>query len=225
MSKRASSRAVPRTSQVPKDGIVALVLAAGTSSRFGRPKPLARLGDRPLLARCLDSLRASRVRAIVVVLGTDADRIRHEVPLEGTQVVVNPDPSEGMSSSIRAGLRAAPPDALGFLVVLGDQPLLTPVTIDALVGRHGAKGARAVVPTYRGMRGNPVLLDRSLAPDMEAVRGDVGCRSVLAAHASEVVELPVDDPGILLDVDTPRDLERLDEALRAGTPLERLLPR
>ena len=72
------------------------------------------------------------------------------------------------------------------------------------------------------MRGNPVLLDRSLSAQMESLRGDVGCRGLVAAHAAEVVEVPVDDPGILIDVDTADDLRRVEAALREGTPLSRL---
>ncbi len=223
MPNRTSSRAIPRTPPMPRGGVAAVVLAAGTSSRMGRPKALLRLADKPLLAHVLDSLRASGLTEIVVVLGADADRIREEVPLEGARVVLNPDYAEGMSSSIRAGVRAASPMAEAFLIVLGDQPLLSATTIDALVARRRDTHPRALVPTFRGMRGNPVMLDRSLLPEIEAVRGDVGCRGVLADHADEVVEVAVDDPGILLDVDTPRDLEVLAAALRQGTPLERLV--
>ncbi len=192
---------------------------------MGQTKPLMPLMDKPLLTHVLDAVRASTVREIVVVLGADSDRIQRAVRLDGTRVVVHADYRAGMSSSIRAGVRAASPLAEAFLIVLGDQPLVAPATIDALVARHREAHARAVVPTFRGTRGNPVLLDRTLAREIEAVRGDVGCRGVLKAHADEVVELPVDDPGILLDVDTPRDLQALDTALRQGTPLDRLVAR
>ncbi len=192
---------------------------------MGRSKPLVRLGDKPLLAHTLDALRASSVGDIIVVLGSEAGRIRRGVPLEGTRVVVNEDHADGMSSSVRAGLMVAVPASRAFLIVLGDQPLVTTKTIDALVERHHAVQARVVIPTFRGTRGNPVLLDRSLAPEMATVRGDVGCRGVVAAHAAEVVEVPVDDPGILIDVDTVQDLRVLEAALRERTPLDRLIRR
>ncbi len=224
MPTRTSSRVVPTTPPVPRGEVTAILLAAGFSSRMGRPKPLSRLGDKPLLAHSLDTLRATPVREIIVVLGSDAESIRRVVPLDGTRVILNPGFAEGMSSSIRAGLQAASERAEAFLIVLGDQPLVTAATITGLIARYQTTRGLAIVPTFRGRRGNPVLFDRSLLPEMQAIRGDIGCRAVLSAHTAEVVEFPVDDPGILLDVDTPQDLEALDAALRAGTPLERLLP-
>ena len=200
----------------------AIVLAAGLSSRMGTPKPLLPLRGKPLLAHGLDALRGGGLREIVVVLGAGADRIRRGVSLAGTKGVVNPEYEEGMSSSIRAGLRAASPDAGAYLIVLGDQPLVTPATIRAIVARWEETGSRIAVPTYEGVRGNPVLLDRSLSAQMESLRGDVGCRGLVAAHAAEVVEVPVDDPGILIDVDTADDLRRVEAALREGTPFSRL---
>lgn len=223
VANRTLSRPIPRPPPAPEGGVVAVVLAAGSSARMGRPKPLVRLAGTPLLAHALQSLRGSTVRDIVVVLGSSAEEVRRDVPLEGTRVIVNERYSDGMSSSIRAGLEAAPDRAEAFLIVLGDQPLVSSATIDALVRRRRVEHARIVVPSFRGTRGNPVLFDRSLAPEIEDVRGDVGCRSVVADHASEVVEVPVEDPGILLDVDTPGDLEALERAMRDGTPLERLV--
>lgn len=215
---------LPRTPRAtPRGGVCAIVLAAGTSSRMGEPKPLARVAGRPLLAHVLDALRESRVDEIVAVLGAESERIRRGVSLEGARVVVNPEYVEGMSASVRAGIRAAGPDAGAFLIVLGDQPLVKPSTYDAIVGRWARTGARVVVPVYRRVRGNPVLLHRSLAEEIEHVTGDVGCREIVAAHADEVVEVAVDDPGVLIDIDTPDDLRRLAAALERGTPLDSLV--
>ena len=204
-------------------GVTALVLAAGLSSRMGRPKPLLRLAGKPLLVHVLDALRASDVRETIVVLGAEAERVRREIPLEGIRVVLNADFAEGMSASIRAGLQAVSPHADGLLIVLGDQPLVTPATINALVARQEATGAPILVPTYAGVRGNPVLIHRSLSPEVEAITGDMGCRGVVAGHAAEVLEVAVDDPGILVDVDTPEEFDRVEASLREGTPLARLV--
>lgn len=210
-------------SSARRGGVTAILLAAGLSSRMGAPKPLLRIRGKPVLARVLDALRASDLREVVVVLGAEADRVRRDVPLEGTRVVLNPDYARGMSTSIRAGLRAASPEAEAYLIVLGDQPLVSPSTVHALVARQETTGARILVPTYAGVRGNPVLLDRSLSAEIESIRGDVGCRGIVASHEGEVVEVPVDDPGILVDADTPEDVRRIEAALREGTPLARLV--
>lgn len=223
MAKRTSSRVVPRPPPPPRGGVAAIVLAAGSSSRMGQPKALLPLLGKPLLVHSLDTLRASPVDEIVLVVGAEANRIRGAVTLEKIRVIVNSEYASGMSSSIRAGCRAVSPSAGAFLIVLADQPLVAVATVDALVSRYRVARPRILVPTYRGVRGNPVLLDRSLSQEIEAVRGDIGCRGVVAAHAAEVLEVPVDDPGILLDVDTPEDLEAMEKALGEGTPLERLI--
>lgn len=206
-------------------GVSAIVLAAGQSSRMGEPKPLLPLRGKPLLVHVLDALRASEVGEIVVVLGAESDRVRREIPMEGARVVVNPAYQDGMSSSIRAGLRTAATAAAGFLIVLGDQPLLTAATVDALVDRQEATGARILVPTFEGVRGNPVLFHRALHAEIDAVTGDVGCRGVIARHQAEVLEVPVDDPGILVDIDTPEDAKRVEDALARGRGLDALVDR
>lgn len=199
--------------------IAAIVLAAGISSRMGESKPLLRLDGRALLERVLDAVRGSQVRDIVVVLGAAAERVREEVPLNGTTVVVNDAYEMGMSTSIRAGLRAAHPEAEGFLVVLGDEPFVSPRTIDALTDARREADGRILIPTYRGVRGNPVLIDASLREEMDRITGDQGCRAIFGHHEEDIREVPVDDPGILIDLDTPEDLARVREALDQGTDL------
>jgi molybdenum cofactor cytidylyltransferase len=194
--------------------IAAVVLAAGSSSRMGEPKSLLTLGDRPLLGHVLDHLRVSRVRGVVLVLGGSAARIRRELPLEGVKVVENPAYRDGMSSSLRAGIAALDPAAEAFFVVLGDEPFVRPETFDALIAARAESGFRIVLPTYRGVRGNPVLLDRSLSAEADSLTGDRGCRALHERHPSETLEVSVDDPGVLIDLDTPEEVERARELLR-----------
>ena len=178
----------------------AIVLAAGTSSRFGSPKQLALLKGKPVLQHVLDHLHASRIDDVVVVLGAHADEIRQSISLR-ERVIVNPAHAEGMSTSIHAGIRALDPRTRAALFVLADQPFVQPPTIDAILG---AFAKDAVVPRYRGQRGNPVLVGAHLFPDLLQLRGDSGFRSILPRY--EVTEIDVDDPGIVRDIDTPDDL-------------------
>ena len=164
---------------------------------MGRPKPLVPLAGRPLLEHVLSSVRRSRVGHIVVVLGLEADRIRREVDLDGAKIVVNEDYALGMSSSIRAGLRVAHPNSKAFLVVLGDQPLVSPSTLDSLIDRWSGSAAKICIPTYRGARGNPVLVDRSLSKAMEAISGDLGCRAIFHDYPDEILEIPVDRKSVV----------------------------
>ncbi|HXQ78926.1 MAG TPA: NTP transferase domain-containing protein [Thermoplasmata archaeon] len=203
--------------------ISAIVLAAGSSSRMGEPKPLVALGGRALLSHVLETLRGSRVEGIVLVLGDSASRVRHELPLEGVTVVENPSYWEGMSSSLRKGIAALDPAAEAFFVVLGDEPFVRSETFDALIAAREASASRIILPTYGGVRGNPVLLDRSLSAEADRLTGDRGCRALHERHPTETREVPVDDPGVLIDLDTPEEVERARETLREGRPLSALV--
>lgn len=194
-------------------GFTALILSAGTSTRMGRPKPLVPVLGQPLLARVLETVRSVHPFETVVVLGADAERVRKGVDLSGTTVVVNPEFGEGMGSSLRRGAAAAAPSKGPVLILLGDQPFVSPATLRALVERHAAGTAKILVPTFEGVRGNPVLLDRAVLPELGDVRGDIGCRAIFPGHTADLVEVPVKDPGVLIDVDTPEELDRLEQAL------------
>lgn len=200
-----------------------MVLAAGSSTRMGQPKLLLPLAGRPILARTLDALRQTDVDEILLVLGADADRVRREIPLSGVRAILNPEAAKGMSTSLRAGVRAAASSSDAFLIVLGDQPLVSPASVNVMLARWKATAARILVPTFRGMRGNPVLLHRSLSAEMAAITGDVGCRSVIRAHDSEVLEVPVDDPGVLIDLDTSEEVAQAEALLARGAPLDALV--
>ncbi len=189
---------------------------------MGRPKALVSLVGRPLLAHVLSTVRRSRASEIVIVLGHEADRIRREVVLDGAKVVVNPRFAEGMSSSIREGLRAVAASSRGFLIVLGDQPMVATATMDALIDRWSATGGKIVIPTFHGTRGNPVLLDRSLSSAVETIMGDLGCRAIFPDHEGEILEVAVEDPGILIDVDTEEQVARVQGALKRGESMESL---
>ncbi|HXH41672.1 MAG TPA: NTP transferase domain-containing protein [Thermoanaerobaculia bacterium] len=185
--------------------ISAIVLAAGQATRFGRCKQLVTVGGKALLDRALGNLRASKIDDIVVVLGAHAEEIRGQISFDGVRVVMNPDYAEGMSTSIQAGLRALPESAEAAMIVLGDQPFVTPRTLDLLVDEFVRARPKAIVPTYDGARGNPVIVSRALFGEMMNIRGDVGCRAVFGGH--DVMTLPVDDRGVTMDIDTMEDLE------------------
>jgi len=185
--------------------IEAVVLAAGESTRLGRPKPLLPLGDETLLERCLSTLRRTRVTGIVVVLGHEADAIRASVPLESATVIVNDRYADGVSASIQAGIRAVPGPAQGALFVPVDQPFLTASLVDRILQAHEDSGRRIVVPTSGGSRGTPVLIDRALFGEADGLLGDVGFRAIFPRHEDDIEEVRVDEPAELLDIDTEED--------------------
>ncbi len=189
---------------------------------MGEPKPLVNLDGEPLLSRVLKAIAGSRVGETVVVLGAAAEQVRAGVRLNGARTVENPRFLEGMSSSLRAGVAALAPDSEAFFVVLGDQPFVRSDTYDALIAARERTHARIVLPVFAGVRGNPVLIDRSVAGEVDELVGDRGCRALRLRHPEETVEVPVDDPGVVIDLDTPEDFRRVREALDTGAPMERI---
>jgi molybdenum cofactor cytidylyltransferase len=188
--------------------VAAVVLAAGSSTRLGQPKQLAPIAGRPALAYTLDALRSSRVDRIVLVLGHNADEIAAALDLTGISIVRNEAYAEGQSTSVRAGINALGDDVVAALMVVGDQPLLSPAVIDAIVRVHEQTGGPFIVPVYEGEWGNPVLLARATWPLLENLKGDTGARPILRKHMDMVLEVPV--PGPLLDdIDTPDDYIRI----------------
>jgi len=207
----------------------AIILAAGTSTRMGTAKQLLRLDDRPLLQHVLDNVRASEVEEIVLVLGSSAESIQREIDAHNVCVVLNESYQQGMGTSLKAGLAAVGPEAQAALIVLADQPFVRPATLDKLIAEHRSSGAQIAIPTYRGFRGNPVLLDRSVFPEVMALGGDICCRAIFGDHPRGIVKVPVDDAGILLDIDRREDFEALrrpgdraqrEEALLEATDLQ-----
>lgn len=178
------------------------------------------LGTEPILAHVLRSVGGSLVGETVLVLGYAADRVRPAVSLNGVRVVENPRFAEGMSGSLRAGVAALSPESEAFFVVLGDEPFVRSSTLDALIAARDRTHARIVLPVYQGVRGNPVLIDRSLANEVDELTGDRGCRALRLRHPEESVEVPVDDPGVVIDLDTPEDVARARRAIASGEPLE-----
>ena len=198
--------------------IAALILAAGSSSRMGagRHKLLLPLGDRPVLAHTIEATLASQARPIVVVLGHQIAQVRDQISpyLDHPDVfsIENTDYLQGMSTSLRAGIQAlidrestAGPSAhslVGVLIVLGDQPLMTARILDTLIASKHATGKRILIPFYNGERGNPVLFDASLFPELLEITGDGGARSVIERHRSEMARIELGASMASYDVDT-----------------------
>lgn len=207
--------------QEGQSGVAAVVLAAGMSRRMGTPKQLLRMGSETILERTLNNVRASNVSEIILVLGYAADDVRKTVATQGLKVVINPDYQQGMGTSLRSGLAAISVGATAALIVLADQPGVSSETLNRLIEGHQEHKPQVIIPMYQGFRGNPVLLDRSVFAEVQALKGDIGCRGIFGDHTEDILKLPVDDPGILLDIDSQDDLESLHAA---GRPRETHIP-
>ena len=200
--------------------IAAVVLAAGMSTRMGRPKQTMPLEGEPMLGRVLEVLRQTRVDQTVVVLGPRAGQVQKQVKMTKEKVVINPDPLKGMSESLKLGIRSVEGKADAVLVVLADQPFLMAKTVDRMIEAYHESHALVVVPVYHRQRGNPVLFDRSLYPQIMKIEGDVGAKAVVEENEDKMVAVEVDDEGVLTDLDTPLDYERANASLSRGKRIQ-----
>jgi molybdenum cofactor cytidylyltransferase len=184
--------------------VCGLVLGAGGSKRLGQPKQLLPFGDGTLLGHTLGTARACNFDQLVVPIGGAADEVRERVDLTGAEVVVNYAYGSGCSSSIAAALSAVDPRCEVLVLMLGDQPGVSPATVQALLDGRG--DAPLAVCRYDDGRGHPLAFDRSVFPQLADLHGDKGVWRLLDERADAVVEVPVPGP-IPLDVDTPEDYE------------------
>ncbi|MGH2460119.1 MAG: nucleotidyltransferase family protein [Chloroflexota bacterium] len=186
-----------------------ILLAAGASSRLGQPKQLLAFGGRPLVRHVAEQALASRLAGLTVVVGHHAAEVSAALDGLSAAVVENPSYSLGQSTSLRAGLLDFPADGSAALVLLVDQPFVTPTLIDRLIALYQESMALIVAPRCEGRRGNPVLFDRELIPELLTVVGDTGAREVISRHRDQLVPLELTDDRAFQDIDTWDDYRKL----------------
>ncbi|MBX6375686.1 MAG: molybdopterin-binding/glycosyltransferase family 2 protein [Acetobacteraceae bacterium] len=204
---RAQAPKTPPSATAPRrpHSVAAVVLAAGRSRRMAPLNKLLVTDSRgvPMIARVVDNVLASSARPVIVVTGHERERI--EEALTGRPVIFAhaEDYAEGLSASLKAGLRALPPEAEGVLVCLGDMPLVTAAMIDRLLATFDPEEGRAIVmPTFRGKQGNPMLWSREFVPEMLTITGDVGARHLVGKYKDRVAEVEMASDAVLRDFDT-----------------------
>jgi molybdenum cofactor cytidylyltransferase len=192
--------------------VVGIILAAGASSRMGRPKALLPIGEDTFVTRVCRTLLAAGVDDLVVVAGADRDAVAAAVAASGlpARIVENPHREEGQLSSVLAGLAVADrPGVDAVLVHLVDAPLVRPGTARAVLDAFRRTHAPVVRPAVGGRHGHPVLFGRRVFDDLRRADPSIGAKAVVRAHAEDVADVQVDDEGACQDIDTPEDFERL----------------
>jgi molybdenum cofactor cytidylyltransferase len=191
-------------------GVAAILLAAGRGTRFGEePKLLAQAAGKALVRHAAEAAVHSTADPVIVVTGHRADAVEAELQGLPVQVVHNPLFADGLSTSLKVGFSALPPEARAAIILLGDMPLVKPELIDNLVSGWCESGEpAALVPTLNGKRGNPVVISRDLRDVVEGLTGDVGAGPALRARPG-VVEWPMTDDAVVQDIDTREELGKL----------------
>jgi molybdenum cofactor cytidylyltransferase len=187
-----------------------IVLAAGASSRFGSPKPLARIHSRPLISLLSEQLLKTRLGEIFIILGADAEAIRPCVCNDlRINCVFNENFSRGQTSSFKKGLKAVSADADGVLLLPADVPFVKPETIDMIIETFSKNPFPILVPTYKGQGGHPPAFSKTLFAEFAKLSDEAPLSTIQQIHASEILRLPVSDEGVLLSFNTPQEFEKI----------------
>jgi molybdenum cofactor cytidylyltransferase len=193
--------------------ILALVPAAGMSARMGRNKLLLPFKGKTLIAHAVDTLMASKVDEIIVVLGHEADQVRAVIGKKPVRFVENPDYQQGLRTSVRAGFAAAPVETTAVMIYLADQPLLEAGEVDFLIrafAQAGKANKSIVVPLFCGQRGNPVIVKASYKDSILAIAaGETGCRRVIKQNPDQVWTVEMEMDHVVRDIDTMEAYQRL----------------
>jgi molybdenum cofactor cytidylyltransferase len=185
--------------------IAAIVLAAGKSERMGSPKALLPISGRTFLENILDAISRTSIEETVVVVGHHRKEI--EAAVKMPSVVFNADYEKGMITSLQTGIRALSWDTSGAFLFLVDHPLVESATIEVMIANLAPN--RIVLPTFEGRRGHPVLFSSEVLEEILALPYSEGANIVVRKNPDRIFEVPVNAPGILVDVDTPEQFEKL----------------
>jgi molybdenum cofactor cytidylyltransferase len=188
--------------------LAAVILSGGASSRMGSPKALLAYQGRPFLEHLLTITAHPKISVRRVVLGAHAEPIAKTIALAADEIVINDDWEKGQISSIQAAIRSLPPATAGLLLCLIDHPLISGDLVNDLIEQFYVKRDKIVLPVYRGRRGHPVIFPASLYEELLRASQDKGARAVVWAHAGDVLEVPTNEEGCLLNLNDPETLHR-----------------
>ncbi len=193
--------------------IASVILAAGQSRRMGETnKLLAMVDGKPMVRWAIEAALASAATPVFIVLGHQADLVRQALADVDVTFVDNPEFADGISASVKRGVAALPTGIDGAVVILGDMPKVGGALIDRLVAAYNPVEGRALcIPTWRGKRGNPVLIGKQFFAEVQDLAGDVGARPLISQYPELICEVDMDDDAALVDIDTPEALGALGD--------------
>lgn len=187
--------------------IAGVLLAAGLSLRAGRPKLLLPFGNKALVELAIENLLQVGLNELIVVIGAFKEQIGPTVMRYPVKAIYNPDYTSGMASSLRLGVASVSEKAVGFLIALADMPFVEPWVIKKLLEAF-TKGARIVAPSYRGVRGHPVIFHKCYKEELLALSGDEGAKRIIERHKGELCLIEVEASSVVFDIDTEEDYVR-----------------
>jgi len=193
--------------------ISGILLAAGESRRMGQPKLLLPWGNTTILEKVVDTYLKTQISELIVVVGTNQKSLKAILISKPVIIVENPYYQEGMSTSIRNGVEAASNQAEGYLIGLGDQPLITPDIINSLITVFSNEHPGIAICSHKKKKGHPVIFARKFRQALCNLKGDIGGRTIIRKHGAEVKYVEVESEAIFMDIDTPDDYQKLDKMI------------
>jgi molybdenum cofactor cytidylyltransferase len=188
--------------------LAAVILSGGSSSRMGSPKALLPYQGRPFLEHLLEVTVHSQIGVRRVVLGAHAEPIAKSIDLAADEIVINNEWEKGQLSSIQAAIRSLPAGTDGLLLCLIDHPLISGDLVNELIEQFCVTRAKIVLPVYEGRRGHPVIFPALLYDELLTAPMEKGARAVVWAHTAEVLEVPTNEEGCVLNLNDPETLYR-----------------
>jgi molybdenum cofactor cytidylyltransferase len=187
----------------------AIVLAAGKSERMGSNKLLMSFNGNTIIGTVIGNIMRSAVDGILVVLGAYSEELLPVISRMKVRHCVNEDYEKGMLTSVQCAFRNLPSAADSVLLFLGDQPAIPGEVADRLIQEYRKNHRGIIIPSYKGRRGHPVLIDKRYNTDIAALDPSTGLRGLMNKHSGDILEVETDFPGILSDIDTLQDLQDL----------------
>ena len=189
--------------------ISAIILAAGPSSRMGFLKQTINIKGKSMLELVLNKVRKFPFYEIIIVLGYKYEEIMNTLKLKFEKVVINEEYEKGMSSSLKKGVLNIFKDSEAFAVFLADMPLIKEESIEKVINEFNERSCLIVAPIFNKVIGHPVIFHRNLIPEIINLEGDIGAKKVIEKYRDKACFIEVNDEGVLIDIDTPKDLEKV----------------
>ena len=189
--------------------LAAVILSAGESSRMGSPKALLDYQGRPFLEHLLEATRHPKIGLTRVVLGANAESICRKIKLDPAAVIVNREWKKGQLSSMQAAIRSLRSgETDGILLCLIDHPLISAALVGQLIHQFYESGKLIIIPTYNNKRGHPIIFSSALYGELLEAPSEVGARAVVWNHRDDVLEVPTEEEGVVLNLNDPDTLQR-----------------
>ena len=184
------------------DEFWAIILAAGESTRMGFPKMLLTFNETTMIEKVIANVTESKVNNILVVLGACRNELVKQIGNLNVKCCYNENYKEGMLSSVQRGFRNLPSDFSSVLVFQGDQPLITPTSINKVIEAYLTSGKGIIIPVFKGKRGHPILIGSKYRNEIDKLNPERGLKSLAEEFSYDVLEVDTNDSGILTDFDT-----------------------